>query len=72
MVLLLWLQKILLALGEMKLIELDFEDFKERIKGSRDAKKYLDKVMADGYSEEEAVEILLRVYCKGMGIKLKC
>ena len=53
------------------MIEIDFEDMKNKIKKNPVTKKHLDKFVAVGYSEDEAVAFLLRVYCDDMGFDLK-
>lgn len=52
------------------MINVDFEDIKERIKNSPSLKPTLDKMMEDGLSEDDAISVMIDVWAKSQGINV--
>ena len=52
------------------MINVDFEDIKERIKNNPSLKPTLDKMMEDGLSEDDAISVMVDVWAKRQGINV--
>jgi len=52
------------------MINVDFEDIKERIKDNPSLKPTLDKMMEDGLSEDDAISVMIDVWAKNQGINV--
>lgn len=52
------------------MINVDFEDIKERIKDNPSLKPTLDKMMEDGLSEDDAISVMVDVWAKNQGINV--
>jgi len=52
------------------MINVDFEDIKERIKDNPSLKPTLDKMMDDGLSEDDAISVMVDVWAKNQGINV--
>ena len=52
------------------MINIDFEDIKERIKNNPSLKPTLDKMMEDGLSEDDAISVMVDVWAKNQGINV--
>jgi len=52
------------------MINVDFEDIKERIKDNPSLKPTLDKMMDGGLSEDDAISVMVDVWAKNQGINV--
>lgn len=52
------------------MINVDFEDIKERIKNNPSLKPTLDKMVEDGLSEDDAISVMVDVWAKNQGINV--
>ena len=52
------------------MINVDFEDIKERIKNNPSLKPTLDKMVEDGLSEDDAISVMVDVWAKSQGINV--
>jgi len=52
------------------MINVDFEEIKERIKDNPSLKPTLDKMMEDGLSEDDAISVMVDVWAKNQGINV--
>ena len=52
------------------MINVDFEDIKERIKNNPSLKPTLNKMMEDGLSEDDAISVMIDVWAKSQGINV--
>ena len=52
------------------MINVDFEDIKERIKNNPSLKPTLDKMVEDGLSEDDAISVMVDVWAKRQGINV--
>ena len=52
------------------MINVNFEDIKERIKDNPSLKPTLDKMMEDGLSEDDAISVMVDVWAKNQGINV--
>lgn len=52
------------------MINVDFEDIKERIKNNPSLKPTLDKMMEDGLSKDDAISVMIDVWAKNQGINV--
>ena len=52
------------------MINVDFDDIKERIKDNSSLKPILDKMMEDGLSEDDAISVMVNVWAKSQGINV--
>ena len=52
------------------MINVDFEDIKERIKNNPSLKPTLDKMMEDGLSEDDAISVMVDVWAKSQRINV--
>ncbi len=52
------------------MINVDFEDIKERIKDNPSLKPTLNKMMDDGLSEDDAISVMVDVWAKNQGINV--
>jgi hypothetical protein len=52
------------------MINVDFEEIKERIKDNPSLKPTLDKMMDDGLSEDDAISVMVDVWAKNQGINV--
>ena len=56
--------------GGCGMINVNFEDIKERIKDNPSLKPTLDKMMEDGLSEDDAISVMVDVWAKSQGINV--
>ena len=54
----------------MDMINVNFEDIKERIKDNPSLKPTLNKMMEDGLSEDDAISVMVDVWAKSQGINV--
>jgi len=52
------------------MINVNFEDIKERIKDNPSLKPTLNKMMEDGLSEDDAISVMVDVWAKSQGINV--
>ena len=52
------------------MINVDFEDIKERIKNNPSLKPTLDKMVKDGLSEDDAISVMVDVWAKSQRINV--
>jgi len=55
-----------LKMGVAGMINKIIEDMKERIPTDPRTKPYFDKIVADGFTEEQAVDIMIYAWIEGM------
>lgn len=52
------------------MINVDFEDIKERIKDNTSLKPTLDKMIEEGLSEDDAISVMVDIWAKRQGINV--
>lgn len=52
------------------MINVNFEDIKERIKDNPSLKPTLNKMMEDGLSEDDAISVMVDIWAKNQGINV--
>ncbi len=52
------------------MINVDFEDIKERIKNNPSLKPTLDKMVEDGLSEDDAISVMVDIWARSQGINV--